>query len=107
MTTTFKLYRGQSFLGSRGTANGVRTAAEDALRLNPVATVILDFDGVEGVSHSFTDELLAPLSELLGPDMKSRVLAINCDPQVWESMTAVCKMHGLTMPATGDQRLSA
>ena len=107
MNRTFTLFRGHPFLGGRGSANAVRTAAEDALRADPSGLVILDFAGVKGVSHSFTDELLAPLSELLGSQMCRRVVVRHCAPAVWDAMQAVCEMHSLTLPAAEKGLLSA
>lgn len=102
MAQEFRLYRGHRFLGGRGVAHEVRLAAEDLLRRDPAAVVLLDFSGVEGVSHSFADELLSPLNDLLHEAVKDRVWLVNCSDEVLEELELVAMMHGLVMP--GAQR---
>lgn len=98
MAHTLTLNRGHQFLGGRGTAHAVRRAAEDLLASDASAVVVLDFAGVEGVSHSFADELLSPLSELLHEAMHHRVLLANCAADVREELELVASMHRLFMP---------
>jgi hypothetical protein len=98
MAKRLRLFRGHRFLGGRGVAHKVRLAAEDALRSSRNTVVILDFAQVEGVSHSFADELLSPLSELLDDRCAKRVLLANCTPEVLEELEIVAMMHGLVMP---------
>ena len=95
---TLTLKRDHRFLGGRGVAHQVRTAAEALLRKDPPAVVVLDFAGVDGVSHSFADELLSPLSDLLHEAVRSRVLLANCSGDVREELELVAAMHGLFMP---------
>lgn len=99
MTTVFKMFSGYEFLGGRGSANSIRRAACEELQSNRDAIVVLDFSQVSGVSHSFTDELIAPLSEALGEAMMHRVVACNTAPLVRDTIEAVCEMHRLTPPA--------
>lgn len=101
MREVVKLYRGQRFLGGRSLANRVRVAAEDLLARDDDTVVVLDFAGVEGVSHSFADELLSPLTELLHSAVRDRVWLVNCAPEVREDLELVATMHGLVMPALG------
>lgn len=98
MAHTLTLNRGHRFLGGRGTAHAARRAAEELLGHDPSAVVVLDFSGVEGVSHSFADELLSPLSELLHEAMQHRVLLANCADDVREELELVASMHRLFMP---------
>jgi hypothetical protein len=95
----FTLYRGHRFLGGRAVAHNVRRAAEAFLASNLKAAVVLDFRRVEGVSHSFADELLSPLSELLQEETRERVFLTNCSDEVLEELQLVATMHGLFMPS--------
>ena len=102
-----RMHRGCNFLGSRGTANTIRCEAEDALRARPDTVVVFDFFGVHGISHSFTDELVAPLSDLLGSTFSRRAVFENCTPEVQEAVELVCEMHGLYRPSFGTNRAAA
>lgn len=97
--TTLNLFRGQRFLGGRGWANHLRLAVENALADDEREVVVLDFDGVEGVSHGFADELLTPLNELLGSDLGNRVRMTNVTPGVVEELQAVAHLHHLRIPS--------
>jgi hypothetical protein len=101
------LYRGHSFLGGRSVAQRVRRDAEALLASDPEAVVVLDFRGVEGVSHSFADELLTPLSESLKSTMRERVLLTNCTAEVLEELKLVAVMHDLFMPALASKNALA
>ena len=98
MVQKLRLYRGHRFLGGRGVAHEVRLAAEDLLRCDSSTVVWLDFAGVEGISHSFADELLSPLNDLLREAVKDRVCLTNCSAEVLEELELVALMHGLFMP---------
>lgn len=98
MTTTIKLYRGHAFLGGRGTAHEIRADVERRLAKGKHAIITLDFAGVEGVSHSFADELLSPLSERLGQQVSRRVRLVNVADDVAEDLEVVADMHGLYVP---------
>lgn len=93
-----KMFRDGRFLGGRGLANEVRNQLADTLERDPRSVVTLDFSCIEGVSHSFADELLTPLSELLGEAFAERVLLVNCAPDVLKGLKVVAEMHELTMP---------
>ena len=93
-----EMFRGNRFLGGRGWANEVRNRVGDLLQRDPETIILLDFSRVEGVSHSFADELLAPLSELLEERFATRVLVANCAAEVMEELELVALMHGLAMP---------
>ena len=101
MVTVVEMFRGNRFLGGRGVANEVRNLVGDLLRADPMATAVLDFARVEGVSHSFADELLAPLSELLDDRLAERVLLTNCAPEVWAELEVIALMHDLVLPGRG------
>jgi hypothetical protein len=98
MQRTLLLYSGHSFLGGRSVAFKVRTEAEVVLRTTS-DTVVLDFDKVEGVSHSFADELLSSLTDLLGDRLCERVVLTNCQDSVYRDLESVAHMHCLSMPA--------
>lgn len=98
MTTTLRIFQGQSFLGGRGTACKARNMALAFLREGPNTSVAVDFEDVIGVSHSFADELMAPLSEELGKALSQRVTFRNCCAEVVEAFVLVCEMHGLFLP---------
>ncbi len=99
MNAVFSMFKGYQFLGGRGTANTVRVAAQTELATNREMTVLFDFADITGVSHSFTDELIAPLSEVLGEEMPHRVIVCNAVPLVRDTIEAVCDMHRLNRPA--------
>jgi hypothetical protein len=98
MVKRLTLFRGHRFLGGRGVAHEVRLAAVDALRRDRREVVILDFAGVEGVSHSFVDELLSPLTDLLHEAVSQRVRLENVSDEVLEELEIVASMHGLYLP---------
>lgn len=103
MLKRLSLYRGHRFLGGRGVPHDVRRAAEHALRRDQSTVVVLDFAGVEGVSHSFADELLSPLTDLLNETVRERVWFVNVSDEVLEEMGIVATMHGLFLPSvSGD-----
>jgi hypothetical protein len=98
MQHVLAIYAGRAFLGGRGTAFTVRTRASDLLTSSPDAVVVLDFAGVKGVSHSFADELLSPLADLLSSDVPKRVKIANCTQTVEGGLRSVADMHELRMP---------
>ena len=102
-----RLFQGHRFLGGRAVANRVRNEAESLLRTDRTAVVLLDFTGVEGVSHSFADELLTPLNELLCERLSTRVFLSNCSSGVREGLEVTASMHGLVMPAAAPYRVTA
>jgi hypothetical protein len=97
-TRRFRLADRRRFLGGRAVAHRVRLEAEDFLRDVPDGVVVLDFSNVEGISHSFADELLSPLSELLGERVRERVFVEGADEEVAEILAIVARMHRLWMP---------
>ena len=98
MDRRIPLFEGHSFLGGRVVAWRVRTKAAEYLTTNSVDVVVLDFAHVGGVSHSFADELLSPLTDLLGKKVSDRVRLMNCRPSVYSDLSSVAEMHGLEMP---------
>lgn len=107
MRHVFQMFQGHRFLGGRALANRVRNEACALITANPTAEVVLDFDRVEGVSHSFTDELLSPLDELLHEHVAERVFLVNCAPEVLEQLELVAMMHDLAMPGVGESGVVA
>lgn len=101
-----KMFSGDDFLGSRGRAHTAREKVEQALLSHPSSGVVLDFKGVAGMSHSFTDELLSPLDELLGEDMGRRVSLVRCAKGVRDAVEMVCEMHGLRPPKVSAKDLA-
>jgi hypothetical protein len=101
------LFHGHRFLGGRAVANRVRNEAESLLRADRSAVVLLDFTGVQGVSHSFADELLTPLNELLCERLSARVFLSNCSTGVREGLEMTASMHGLVMPAAAPYPITA
>ena len=95
------LFEGHAFLGGRGVAFRARTRAEQVLQSDPNSLVFLDCKGVDGVSHSFADELLSSLSDLLGAAVEERVSLINCISSVYDDFVSVAEMHQLHMPGRG------
>jgi hypothetical protein len=98
MTNVLKLYSGRGFLGGRAVAHKVRTEAAMLLAADADCVVVLDFSLVDGVSHSFADELLSPLADMLSDDVKRRVSLANCSPSTLADLQSVADMHGLPMP---------
>ena len=71
MNLVFKDY-GQ-VLGGRDVAERIRKEIESATDV-----VVLDFQDVRTVSHSFADELIGKLAEKLGPEsVKKKISIIN------------------------------
>ena len=98
METVLAVFAGREFLGGRAVAHKVRTEAERVLRSNRKAVVVLDFGRVEGISHSFGDELLSALGDLCGSRVRDRVLLANCSREVLGDLQSVAEMHNLPMP---------
>lgn len=99
MNRWVRLDHPHSFLGGRGLGRDLRDRIEFVLRSDVQASVALDLAGVQGVSHSFADELLSPLSEWLGDNFADRVILANCSPAVVAEFELVAAMHDLFMPA--------
>jgi hypothetical protein len=98
MADVLKLYSGRAFLGGRAVAHRVRTEAVRLLASRSDSVVVLDFEGVDGVSHSFGDELLSPLAELLDQAVAKRVKLANCSASTLADLRSVADMHRLPMP---------
>lgn len=90
-------FKGVPFLGGRSGAQRLRREIEAALAAAEVVSV--DFQQVEGVSHGFVDELLAPLSEEFGARLSARVAFVNCASDVVETIQVIAAMHRLSLPA--------
>jgi anti-sigma regulatory factor (Ser/Thr protein kinase) len=86
------------FLGSRNTARRLRLVVSAACGGQNGCRVLVDFSGVSGVSHSFADELLSPLSEQFGTELSNRVSFVNCADSVERVFGVVADMHGLKLP---------
>jgi hypothetical protein len=106
MEHRLSLFHGNEFLGGRAVAFHVRTTAEELLRADRDALVVLDFQHVVGISHSCADELLSPLSEL-GASLRSRVVIEHCSAEVYGDLASVARMHELHMPSRRDLRAYA
>lgn len=104
MTKVLKLFSGNEFLGGRHVAFVIRTEACEYLVQNPSSKVVLDFQDVRGVSHSFSDELLSPLSDLLGDRVCRHVEIVNCDEMVQKSLRSVARLHNLHQPSFEEHR---
>ncbi|MCG4261381.1 STAS-like domain-containing protein [Acetobacter senegalensis] len=98
MTHVLKLFSGNEFLGGRHVAFVIRTQACKFLEEHPQSKVVLDFQGVRGVSHSFSDELLSPLSDMLGAQAPDHVEIVNCDEMVEKDLKSVARLHNLHTP---------
>lgn len=98
MERVLTAYHGTAFLGGRAVGFKLRSEAERILSADRRAHLVLDFARVEGVSHSFADELLSPLSDMLGKATPSRVAVRNCSSDVAADLRSVADMHGLFMP---------
>ncbi len=75
-------------LSSRSTGHTLR---DEALRLAATGPVLLDFDGVRSVSHSFADESLAVLVESYGEQwFREHIRVVNHSPIVrWSVLDAI------------------
>ena len=87
------------FLGSRNTAHRLCLAILAGLADGTVRRVLVNFSGISGISHSFADELLSPLSEQLGRALAKRVAFVNCTNSVERGFGVVADMHGLQLPS--------
>ena len=92
------MIRRNRFPGGRGWANEVGNRVGGLLQRDAKAIVVLDVSRVEGVSHSFADERLAPLSELLERGSVTRGLSAHCPSEVREELALAASMCGLAMP---------
>lgn len=92
------LFEGHTFLGGRGVAFRVRTLAEKILTVDASNIVVLDCDKVVGASHSFGDELLSSLTDLLGAEVTQRVRLSNCCDSLHDDLVSVADMHQLYLP---------
>jgi len=104
MTHVLKFKAENAFLGGRQVALDLRSRAI-AVLANQAESVAIDFSGVRGVSHSFADELLSPLSEMLGQSLSRRVTITCCDPEVEEDLRSVAGLHGLYLPSFDNREL--
>lgn len=96
---TLTVFQGNAFLGGRQVAFELRSQAIQFLSENPNQDVVLDFSNVRGVSHSFSDELLSPLSDFLGHNTLNRVKIRHCVKVVREDLEGVADLHDLYMPS--------
>jgi hypothetical protein len=91
------------FLGGRALAHDLRRRIQAELEADRDRVLVLDLTGVEGVSHSFADELLSPLSEWLEEGLADRVVLAGAADEVIEALELVATLHGLFMPAVADE----
>lgn len=94
MTTVLRMLNGSDFLGSRKRALVILERVEEELTRPRARKVVLDFAGVSGMSHSFTDELLSRLDELAA-ERSVEVVFVNCTPAVAEAVELVSDMHDI------------
>ncbi len=92
MEQVLAVFRGADILKHAGDAGALRREIEEVLREGEDTVVVLDFAGVNGLSHGFVDELLAPLFDLLGEAMPDRVLLDNCSAAVLNDLKCVADM---------------
>jgi hypothetical protein len=92
------VFEGFSILGARSAAHRVRSQVEAALDSSPAVVVILNFQGVDGVAHSYADELLAPLAWRFADKLSDRVTLSNCTPTVWDEIQSVMSLHDMPLP---------
>jgi len=104
MMRVLQLFAGNEFLGGRQVAFAVRTKALEWLEADRSSVIDLDFSGVRGVSHSFSDELLSPLSDALGTGVATRVTISHCAEAVRQSLESVAMLHGLHVPSFSRER---
>ena len=73
---------GEDFLGSRWAGEQVREIMEEAIMRNN-QTVVLDFEGITGITQSFGDEIVGIFARAFGKDfVKKNVKAINISEDV-------------------------
>jgi STAS-like domain of unknown function (DUF4325) len=73
-----------AFLGSRFTGKELREHVEAALARD--TRVGIDFAGVESVTDSFLDELLAMLVVRRGPRALEGLVLLHCSPEIAEAV---------------------
>ncbi len=85
---------------TRGLARELAPSFEE--NANPRAgKVELDFDGIEGFSPSFFDEMIKTMEEVLGMQPgETRLVLRNPPTVISETFRAVARAHGLSL--TGD-----
>ncbi len=98
MVKTFRVFSGADFLGSRGKANSIVQEVRKLLEAYPHGNIEIDFSDISGMSHSFTDELLTALNEVLQDEITDRIIITNCGPRARETVELICDMHRLRCP---------
>ncbi len=80
------------FLGSRELGSEIRY--EINTQLSSSLNVIINFEGIKGVSHSFTDELIGKLIDELSVDeFKKRIKFQNAIPEIVPILRYVINNH--------------
>lgn len=77
----FKMF-GEDFLGSRWAGEQVREIMEEAIMRNN-QTVVLDFEGITGITQSFGDEVVGIFARAFGKEfVKKNIKAVNISEDV-------------------------
>lgn len=97
MKVILKAFDGYTFLGARLSATKISAKAATLLKADHSPEILVDFEGVTGVSHSYADELLSGLADLLD-EFGARVAVANCQSEVLGELRAVAALHDIPMP---------
>jgi hypothetical protein len=84
-------------LVTRASASAVRDAIDSSIKSD--GEVTLDFTGIDAVTPSFVDELLAMINDARAssPQRKARVVFAHAPTELSAKFLAIGKRHGATM----------
>jgi STAS-like domain of unknown function (DUF4325) len=91
-----------AFLATREHGRQVRRDVENELaKMPPGTTLILDFSGVDGITTSFGDELLAKLvaSGGAGHESGCSIVVEGASDDVWETLETALARRQVAVPA--------
>lgn len=78
-----------TFIGTRPSGEKVRELMEKII-FDEDSTVILDFDGIEGITQSFGDEIIGIFTRYHGRDfIKQKIKAVNYNGEIKEVLNWV------------------
>ena len=93
MQQILSVFAGDDILVRSAEAGLLRRRVQDCLDERDDAVVVLDFAGINGVSHDYVDELLSPLFDVLGDTLPDRVLLDNCSASVLNDLKCVADLN--------------
>ncbi|HOW60100.1 MAG TPA: STAS-like domain-containing protein [Candidatus Omnitrophota bacterium] len=74
-----EMYKGEKCISGKATGSFFRNEVEIALAKGPV---IIDFDGIEAITQSFSDEFLGPILAHEGQDVLRTLKFKSCSEEI-------------------------